>query len=632
MYLFLSFLFALAVSQQYLLADTLSATPAQRKVQTPQDMPLKIITHDNYTLCYIPTFSLGAEHGSYIGILNCAVQGAIPARYDVFGRIGFYMNKTWLCITAPDSVALYARGKDYLYLSPCVINLKNQQWKIKDDGFYAHDDFYSIKDDGSYLYAVNRLEGGLYRHKLHPSMQGWAKTIAMPGNLSIITWLAWDIIDKYTQERYFLRNNQSDKNTTFLYYNIQSGHIAQYDYNSGSLYCMYSNTGKKDWDWVVWGLCDDSKPPQQNRAYFKPILISGSNFAFQDKDGNVLRLTRYGTHWGVPYTVNKSYLLKDTRSSPISAFAVNFYMQEWFRFIYANIGKNLHSCPAIGYNTKAITNNPPLPSGFSLSQEWKNRLYAINVSSNAALPSSGICGTCLLQAYQMIAELLHNTAQPLTSGGYFFDTAPLANPFISFQARNSLLHQTLNDILEYYNYPIAGGRDSFLRNVDRAFASSISMLPQYDWSRLGVGTDRAGVNALLQRVIGAPVGSVFLFTMARFDRHLQRLSAHAMPVLRLQEGVVAIPANALVSQEEFISRLSPANNAQDLTERLTRFGGRHLELVGLGVFSINHVYFNSFENIVSLNDCTGDGEDRRGNALIPLPELINQCISGRCEF
>lgn len=613
------------------------STPVQKRAQPPKDRPIQIITKGGSTLCYIPTFSIGAEHSSYVGILNCAVQGAIPARYDVFGRIGFEINRTWLCITAPDSVAQGARDQDYLYLSPCAINLKTQQWKLKDNMFYSHDEFYSIKDDGSYLYAAHTFAKGPEEHKLHPSMQEWANTIATPGNLSIATWIAWDLIDQYAKERYFLRNNQSDKNTTLLYYNLQSGHIADYDYLAGSLYCMYSNTGKQDWGWITWGLCDDSKTPSKTPAYFKPIPVSDGTFVFEDKDGNVLRLTRYGIHWGVPYTASKSYLAKDTANSPTSAFASSIYMTKWLRFIYANEGRNLQSCPASGFGEAkkaGLTNSPhpALPSDFDLSEAWINRLYAINMTHDGGDSGSGICGVCLLQAYQMIAELLHNPAMPPLGGGYFFNTAFNTDPFVSFQTRNSLLYETFNDILTYYNYPVATRQDGFQRSMDRAFASSISMLPQYDWTMVGQAINTTDINALLRRVLASPTGSVFLFTMARQNRSTGELSAHAVAVLRLASGVAVIPANATISLEEFRSRIAFANNITELRERLTRSLSGRLNLVGLGVLGVNRVYQNVFENIVSLNDCSGDGEDRRGNSFLPLPELVNQCASGRCEF
>lgn len=617
------------------------ATPVQKRAQPPKDRPIQIVTKSGYTLCYIPTFSIGAAYSSYVGILNCSVQGAIPARYDVFGRIGFEINKTWICITAPESVAEGAVDKDYLYLSPCAINLKTQQWKLKDNMFYSHDEFYSIKDDGSYLYAAHKFAKGPEDHKLHPSMQEWANTIAVPGNLSIATWIAWDLTDQYAKERYFLRNNQSDKNTTLLYYNLQSGHIADYDYLAGMLYCMYSNTGKQDWDWITWGLCDDSKTPTKTPAYFKPIPVSDGTFVFEDKDGNVLRLTRYGIHWGVPYTVSKSYIAKDTANSPTSGFVSSIYMTKWLRFIYANAGKNLHSCPAPGYGMggngakKINLTNPPylaLPSDFTLSDAWINRLYAIDYTSDSGPSLSGVCGTCLLQAYQIIAELLQDPTTPPSSGGYFFDTASRADPFISFRARNSFLYATLNDILGYYNYPVANRSDNFVRVMDRAAASNISMLPQYNWIRLGESTNPTGINNLLQRMVDSPAGSVFLVIMEQYNPQLARLNLHAMVVLRLQSGAVAIPANSIISLQTFRDRLLPANSAAELRDRLTRFRTGNVALVNLGIFSVNRVYQNVFENIVSVSDCSGDGEDRRGSSFLPLPELVNQCASGRCEF
>lgn len=634
MRLVLSLLFALYSLLQADPISQSSSTPVQKRAQPPKDSPIKIITQNGDTLCYIPTFSIGAENKSYVGILNCSLPEAIPARYDVFGRLGFEINKTWLCITAPESVARGARDQDYLYLSPCAINLKTQQWKLKDNMFYSHDEFYSIRDDGSYLYATHKFAKGPTDHKLHPSMQEWADTIAVPVNLSIATWIAWDLIDQYAKERYFLRNNQSDKNTTLLYYNLQSGHIADYDYLSGSLYCMYSNTKNQDWDWITWGLCDDSKTLEKTEAYFKPVPVSDDTFVFEDKDGNVLRLTRYGIHWGVPYTANKNYLAKDNANSPISGFASSVYLTKWLRFIYGNMGKNLHSCPASGYADQALANAPfpALPSDFNLSEAWINRLYAIDFTSDSSPTSSGVCGICLLQSYQMIAELLHDPTTPLSSGGYFFDTAPRVNPFISFQARNSFLHATLNDVFGYYNYPVTNRLDSFARVMDRAAASNISMLPQYDWTRFGQSSNPTEIDNLLQRMIDAPIGSVFLVIMDQYNPQLAGLNLHGVVVLRLQSGAVAIPTNAIINPQIFRDRLIPSNTPAELRDRLTRFRTGNVVIINIGVFSVGRVYQNAFENIVSVGDCSGDGEDRRGSALLPLPELVNQCASGRCEF
>lgn len=614
--------------------STTPTSPTQKIADNPKDKPIKIRDHNNETLCYIPTFSLGAEHGSYIGILNCNIAEAIPARYDVFGRLSFNINDTWLCISAPETVALQGRENDYLYLYPCVINSQFQQWKIKDGKFYSHDERYSIKDDGSYLYAANRLDSKLFEHKLDDSMKDWANTIAKPGNLSIVTSISWELHHKDGQEQYFIHNNASGKNTTPLVYNPTSGHIAQYDGVSGTLYCMYSNTGKKQWDWITWGLCTDASPPQNNRAYFKFLPLSLDTFALHDKDNNVLRVTRYGIHWGVPYTANKNYLTKDTSNSPTSTFKLGISLQTWLRFVNANIGRNLSECPARGYNKALLTQVPPaLPLDFNLTEAWIQRLYDINTSSTQDALPVGICGTCLLQAFQAIAELLHNPYVPMQSGGYFFDTAYHQNPFISFYNRNSILHDTLRDIMEYYNWEIVQEGDFFLRAVDRSVASSISLLPQYDWHTLGRSVEDDEIQSLLSRVLDAPIGSVFLMVLGRYDEHTQRASGHAVTALRLHGGVVVIPANAPnLSLQSFTRRLMSSTSIQELEYALTRFGSRTLELVALGVIEVSRAYSNPFEELVSVNNCSGYGDDRRGNGIPPLPELINQCISGRCEW
>lgn len=652
-------------------------SPKQTLAQTPQDTPIRVLTQDGRSLCYTPTFSHGT---SYIALSSC--QGAMQARYDVFSRLAYRINDTWLCITAPDSVVERKRDKDYLHLSPCVINLPSQQRQLKDNRFYSLDGIYSIQDNGSYLYATHVFAGELYTHRLERSMQKWASTIATPANLTIQSAISWSVSYKEGQDRYFLTNNQSQKNTAFLYYNLLSGHIANYDESNGRLYCMYSSTGKQAWDWVAWGLCTDALPPKENRAFFKPIPIDDKHFAFLDKDGNILRLTRYGIHWGVPYVASKEYASNDVQNSPTSAFELDYATQEWLRFISANIGENLHTCPAPGHKhnplqsskkilqaapispplplrslltailpiqqveSKAHANplhtphSPPLRSGspalpayFRLNEAWIARLWHINISTDSSRTSIGICGTCLLQAYQAIAELLEAHAHPRGSGGYFFDTGERTNPFASFYARNSLLHDTLQDILSYYDSPAGSHIECFQRGMGRVLASSISMLPQYEWNILGQSTEESEMHALLQRVLERPVGSVFLFTLVRLDPVRGRSVGHAVAVLRLSDGVVIIPANApSVSLESFRARVQAVQTPADMIERLTRFGGRYLELIGLGVLEVSRAHSNPFEAIVSLYNCSGEGEDRRGNALLPLPELLNECISGRCVW
>lgn len=608
-----------------------SPSSSAKLADKPKDRAIKIITHDKYELCYIPTFSIGAEHYSYVGILNCALSEAKSARYDVFSRLAYNISNTWLCITAPSSVQTGLREYDYVQLSPCVINDNKQQWKLKNGSFYSLDESYMIKDDGSYLYAVWSKDKEFHTHTLHDSMQSWQETLATPGNISIVTYIAWDLMTKDGNQRYFLKNNQSDKNTMPLYYNIESGHIAQYDALGGALYCMYSKIGKNDWDWVEWGLCDDSKPPLDNKAFFKFVLVGENKVRIEDKDNNVLRLTRYGIHWGVPYVAKKDYIAKDTSNAPISEFSIPQETSDWLRFSLANIGENLPFCPAPG---SVSVQNPPLVPDFSLTPQWRQRLMDIARSNDGTMGHiSGVCGVCLLHTYQILAEILENPHNPRSSGGYFFDTRMGIDPFVSFRARNSLLYGSLSDMMSWFAPPTPRSYDDTSRNtLSLALATSISMLPQYNWSIFAYANTQAQINATFQNMINAQPGNVFIVLPISITPE-GRFVGHALAMIRLNQGLVILPTNmATLTPATFNIITTPLNDVSSLLQIFTQIASvPHARVLNVGVLNANTFYHNSFEGFVSVANCTGEGEDRRGSASLPSASFINQCASGRCH-
>ncbi|WP_143464029.1 DUF1561 family protein, partial [Leptospira kirschneri] len=69
----------------------------QKPTDSPKDKPIKVNVSGGGTFCYGPTFS-GGE--SYIIIEQCWQMHVKNARYDVFQRISYNVNNTWLCITA----------------------------------------------------------------------------------------------------------------------------------------------------------------------------------------------------------------------------------------------------------------------------------------------------------------------------------------------------------------------------------------------------------------------------------------------------------------------------------------------------------------------------------------------------
>ncbi len=622
----------------------------QKLADLPKDSIIKVLDENGQIRCYMPDV-----RSVYVVIGTCRTSWAKPARYDVFGRIAYNVEDTWLCLSAPESVAQTKRkSKDYLTLKPCVINDKKQRWKLKDDLFYSLDESYVIKDDGAYLYAANVRDTSLKLSKIHTSMSEWLSTIARPANLSIITSLAWDYTTAEGTQRYFLYNNGSAKNTTDLYYNLESGHIAQYDGYKG-LNCLYADLGGAQWSWAWWGKCTDAKAPSKNRAYWRFIRVSEAESVLLNFQGAALRVTSTGIHWGVPYIVAPKYLLKDSANYPTSRFIIDKDTQDWLRFIYANIGDNLPFCPAPANKARESkladlpnlsqspaqnpnpqnlaqslqSQIPPLSYDFSLNDAWRTRLLAIINTNDGSATSSGVCGVCLLQSFQIIAELLENPHTPRVSGGYFYDTQMGANPFVSFESRNSLLYHTLDDIVRWFpsyaQSPTISPNEEFDYNNNLALMSAIALLPQHNWRITTRAQNPSDIPRVINTIFNSQRGSAFVL--------LLRLNfaggegGHAMVALQTAQGVVLIPTNATMSAEEFNGFSAPIRN---MSEFMLRFSAYNFGIANIALLEVSGTFTSAFIENISLNNCTGFGDDRRGSGATPTSALVNQCASGRC--
>ncbi|WP_155713940.1 DUF1561 family protein, partial [Leptospira noguchii] len=91
---------------------------AQKPTDPPKDKPIKVVVSNKKAYCYSPAFTNGE---GYVWIDKCTDKTP-KARYDVFQRISYYINDTWLCITAPRSVIRGVEPWDYVNLRPCTIN------------------------------------------------------------------------------------------------------------------------------------------------------------------------------------------------------------------------------------------------------------------------------------------------------------------------------------------------------------------------------------------------------------------------------------------------------------------------------------------------------------------------------
>ncbi|AXR62709.1 DUF1561 domain-containing protein [Leptospira mayottensis] len=603
----------------HILSSVVSDSIVQKPTDNPKDKAIKIVIHDGGKFCYAPVFS-GGE--SYIQLEQCWEQDVTSARYDVFQRISYYINKTWLCITAPEGVILGERNWDYVHLRPCTINDPLQRWIVKENSFWTADERYRLKDVKWYAY-ISKKSKDSYNHTLDSSMKDWVQTVATPGNISIKTSIAWNL----GNSRYFIHSKGSKKSTTSIYYNPESGHVAQYNPVSGRLSCMYSKVGSYQWNWIRWVLCDDIPTSKDSPAYWDVYLETEEGGMLKDYKGNILRVTRYGSNWGVVYAAKPSFLEKDTTNSPTSLFLVDGYLLDWIRYAAGNLGNTEQYCPAGNKESHVYKRiKRTLPPDFQLTDDWIRRLYQIATSATlaSAIQIHGMCGVCLLQSFQMLAELQEYYSQgPLQSGGYFFDTAHDRDPFVSFGQRYPLLDMLLTDVPRVYG--LDGNTTRLL-----GLASARTMLPQYDWIVSDEFLTRPEIMSHIDSLINSPPGSIWLGMLGR-ERSDGIVVGHAVPILRTSQGLVVIQTTSLSTPFDLYRQaLMPTMDPLQVIYNLEAPDRALTVLITIQLGDLDH---NAFNFIISNRNCTGEGDDRRGTGEYPTSASVNQCPgSSRCAL
>lgn len=325
-------------------------------------------------------------------------------------------------------------------------------------------------------------------------------------------------------------------------------------------------------------------------------------------------------------TLNTKAISKDFEAFVKNADAVNL-----------NANFNANSNGNLGANLGANLNKPTLqlPIDFNLSAWVARLLQIIGTTNDEALATrTGICGTCMLHSYQIIAEFMHYHNSPPLGGGYFFDAVPNTNPFTSFQNRNPLLYDTLSDIVDYYGRTnLIGHTETFTNTVEVAFASSISMLPQYEWNLIASASTTREINALLSNIFNvSQPGAMYFTVLMRYVPETRDFRGHAVVTIRASTGFIVIPTNIRgISLNSLRAYTQLATTPQELQERFTmRLTGSPLNLVGLAFIEVREPFNLPFASALSFQDCGGFGEDRRGNAALPRASTLNQCSSGRC--
>lgn len=624
------FFLAIAFSFGTLFADT-----PQKLADKPIDKAIRVKTSDKKIYCYAPSFEKGE---GYIYIDNCSSASVLPSRYDVFQRISYQIGGNWMCLTAPSSVTGIDgdpdQNWDYVVLRPCAINDENQRWIVKDNAFYTADGRFRIKDHKWYAY-ISKKPSDNYNHTLDSSMQTWINTIATPGNISLKTPLAWTLINGSQIGVYYVQNNKSSTGDILnLYYNPENGHIAQYYPGASDLFCMTSNTtASQDWNWISWNKCTDNIPQRKDKTYWDIAFLVENQGVLKDYQDNVLRITKYGTNWGVPYAAKPAYLEKDSSNTPESLFLFSHDIEKWVRYVNGNIGETLHYCPAPGTKTAQTSRTKrSLPPDFVLNDAWVRRLWEIATTANSSGTLISMCGVCLLHSYQMVAELQeHSRRGPLQGGGYFFDTAPNVDPFVSFRQRSPLLAQRLESTASFLNIRLRSGETRYTRSRRINYAMTLAALPQYGWHLSNLALTREEIQNSIQSLFNAPVGTMWIYFLARTNAQGTRPIGHAQPILRTNDGLVLPTTNApRISLDEFRREIVPLRNVNEVMNRISVGGTR--TIFSFTVVEMTEPYENPVSVTFSEHNCTGGGEGRRGNGLLPRSSLVNQCLGGRCSI
>ncbi|KEG21578.1 DUF1561 family protein [Bartonella bacilliformis] len=633
----LPFIYAFLLHTIVISITVLSAAPISQKLpDKPIDKAIRVKVHTGSEYCYAPAFVNGE---SYIYLNDCSSSSALPARYDVFQRIGWNVNNVWLCMTAPSSVTGIGdddtQNWNYILLRPCVINDANQRWIIKDNAFYTADERFRVKDYGWYAY-ISKNAGDYYNHTLSITMQKWINTIASPANLNLKTFLGWKFVSRSSFSTYYISDNGPQPKIFDLYYNPENGHIARYFPSSGVIACMVSKQSSSDnWDWVEWKFCNDKVYSKKDIGFWNLSILTGREGPLMDHQGNFLRITQYGTSWGIPYTAKPGYLKQDTGNSPKSRFIFSEDIERWTRYVNGNLEDTLAYCPAPG-KKETVSHvktrvKRSLPPTFKLNDEWRKRLHDIATTTTDTTLSVGICGTCLLHTYQMIAELQeYYSRSSLPNRGYFFDTAPHTDPMISLSQRFPSIHSVMRNAPQFYGVPLSPTETSDMIAIRIASSTTQSILPRFNWRLSNLATGQSEILNSIRALLAASPGTVWI-GLITYNLPGGEIARHAVPILRSSSGLKVIPTNTSMSLFDFTDQVSETTDPNLVLLRLAQRS--HLNIVSsFATLQLIGEETNPLSVTISQNNCTGEGDDRRGNGRLPISALVNQCVSGRCPL
>lgn len=447
----------------------------------PRDGVFKI-TLDSYGAC---VFAKKAADNSaiypsidYDSSQYCKLPASIW-RYDVLNRITtsykIAENKLVNLCLSENTVYVPKVGKgqthwqfkngykwDYLYLIACATNDPRQQWLYIRTSSPEKDYFENIVTGNRIGYTNWTLASSntedfskyLYSFSI-PRNQPWLQKKAQPKSLEMNVTLGWEFNN--------IPHHSFGDNNGKVRYSPKTKQITWHSF--ARLLCLTSNQindpATVRWEWTSWNVCADSykgatTPKSQqwtidtipNLKLTKGQLDKKFYAIITDANGNFLRIKQAGHNMGYPYTFNPKYIKEDI-SYPgyhaTSIFTEDGTITDWFSLAIGNELELLQQCPAPGLAIQKTCFEPIpqdyeniLPRDFIFTIDWLERLYAIATTMHD--PHAGslgiICGTCMIQALEMLANFnTYGTNAPdISAPGILFSPySPVISPISQFR-------------------------------------------------------------------------------------------------------------------------------------------------------------------------------------------------------
>lgn len=608
---------AIILIQLMLFANSIS----QHRANKVQDSKLIVQAHDTKLFCLSPK---SVDGRLLVAMQEC--KNSSTTRYDVYKRLAFRHNDSWVCASLGDKMKSGKMGSDYVELRPCVLNDKSQWFDINKDAFSLKA-FSNIKiTEKNFLLVATKNNFGNNIKPFEGVMKEWLEAIAPPVNYAIKTPIYFYVENRTNglRTKYYLGKNNTNKNTpTNFYYDFNSGKIALY--NNGNYECLKTNLDNLNFSFLNFEKCVFENRQKEFAWNFN--LFDGS-FILDDKS-NILDVAR-GGDLGRLFVVTKDYYKINLAGSSLknTQFFFDSSVYDVWNFNFRNAGFNSHKC-GDERRVKRDLKFFNLANFNILDDNWKKRFYAITRSSDSSGDASGICGICMLQTYEIVSLLTqvypYNSSLDFDNNGYLFDYNEHRSPFVSFQRRNPALYNLMQGALDFWGNELVFGEPIYHRGVRAIWALTRNILPRLEWSlsEVYVGGD---IRRQLARLSQSPAGSLYIALLS-----LNNGRAHAVPILISNHGIIVIPTNnENITEQEYLELIRPNTDLESL-ERSLNANGRYqidaLTLIGLVGNRDNALgeYLNQF-------DCTGDGNFRRGNGNFLNPNSANTCDNSRCEL